>query len=635
MNQKSILNQRKHWKTLYAVSTPKFFKNADPETHNKEMNLSIEGTIPDNFNQKFNNVKSITFRNSNISYKNQQKIFDCINPTNIEEICFSSCQSKLFFSKLKDFLMGKANIKFMQLYLCRFENVSQQFIHFMDFAKCFKNTLTSIHMDIRHQFFVEDIQKNNLSTFFSNFSKLKHISIDFNHNTVQKPKSKKNSNELKIAPDDILKSIASQKCLKTIHFKFFINREKISTDLIKEIFENTKQTLRQISMRCLANSATQICIDSDLPLRDKFENMPNLQKVDLLFNGWSSTEFAKYTQHKNDQAKLVLQQNVHHYHESLEDFVKNVNLNVLSVNAILHVVSCVENYKRYDLLKIIVDKVLKIRSTDQSTNNNAFLAILFVIRNEKIVNWIIMHLNSEKLKNEFNLVFKTLYSIKKTYNNWKIFNHKNQLSVFLKLFCLAGFKLEDRHWRGSTYVQYIYFFMNDLHKEIVQRQVDVTIQKGIEIIKKTNENQFVIAPLFINQKKVYLSKNQVDNFHKDDADEPLKKKRKTNFPVIKDATKKMFAIFKHEVKVQRITDVLPDELMMHIFMFIDKPQSGGCFCEWLSVTMVCKEWNDLYVKMFKHHFKHEKIFFFGFSKFTTRILNQRQEMMIEENSNTE
>ena len=155
---------------------------------------------------------------------------------------------------------------------------------------------------------------------------------------------------------------------------------------------------------------------------------------------------------------------------------------------------------------------------------------------------------------------------------------------------------------------------------------------GIEILKKTNEDQSVITPLFINQKKVYLSKKRVNDFNEDD-NEPLKKKRKINLPVAKDSTKKMFAIFKHEVKSQRITDVLPDELMMHIFTFIDKPQSGGCFCEWLSVTMVCKEWNDLYVKMFKHHFKHEKIFFFDFSKFTSRILDQRQEMIIQENSN--
>jgi len=173
------------------------------------------------------------------------------------------------------------------------------------------------------------------------------------------------------------------------------------------------QTLMKIDIQCLSNDENHKCIDSDFSLQDEYENLPNLQKIYLSFNGWVNTEFQKYSQKKNEQAKIVFDQNVSQFHESLVDFVKNINLNVLSVNAILHFVYCIEKHNRYDLLKIIVDKILKIRSTNQSTNNNAFLAVLFVIRNEKIVNWIIMQLNAKKLKNQFNLVFKTLHSIKK------------------------------------------------------------------------------------------------------------------------------------------------------------------------------------------------------------------------------
>lgn len=592
------------------INVPVQIRKMTPDQYDGIKKVCITSGFPSNFDYKLPNVESIFFSTTSITRKNQEKMLECLDMSRVKKIHFNGHQTRHLFSNLKSEPNGNTGFKTLKIVPDTPINTryNAQIVDFIDLVKFSSTTIRSIKMHIGLSFYAPNKKTYSFDFLLSQTPDLKKLNIHIHDCHAETPI--RNNVKVTTGINDVLKGMLHLRKLKTLELCFSNDpQNKVSSKTFKQILENNRDTLRHLTIKIYQTPGNQTevkdCFDEEFSFAEEFKKLKKLESVSCYSNPFIRKPFDTLGIEQRNMVNRIVNKSLSSFDQEMETLVHDCNPSLLDfrrVSMVLRVLNC---HKQWELFKVFMLKLLQIRRTSDDSLMNSFMIIPYMVNNNEIVEMFWKSIGSKKLKRNMDLFLHEIIRIRKPNANHIFMNIKRELIILYCLFRFSGVKTQDRHRSGCSYIQLIYFYFNDFYKWL-----------------SINSKKLVSSEL--NNRTPIENSREIpkDSSHPSNEEtqlEPSNKRRKMNTPE------------EGEQENMAIHDILPNELMMHIFSFLSDWGQHKRFTEGMVLTMVCKQWRNIYLLCLIDSFKEKDVVFFNMSNFHKKFEPECEQLIIEEN----
>lgn len=645
-NIKSVLCEKKlkHCFEFPREFSSPLIENANYNVKNIMINCSNTKKLRRLVFPNMKNVNQLNFSARFISISIIQIIIEKIQKNNITTIQFNEPQTPKFYTTLSEFFTSQNSLTKIKFnWNNPFELTQKDILNSIQFSKEVGTNIKTLDISVFKHTFHNAKNDFDIQSFIVHFKNITHIRMGIITNKDSNPSTIKQKSMIckKTSIADFLNAIKH----KTNMEKLFIDSDmediNNSQNLLCEIMFNNRESLLQFGINDMnskkefnVNTIQSMILEmllmrrlySVCPIMKDFEqakmvNKSRLQKLlrsffqisyneDSIVNDNSTDKmtcvrvvskkiqslfpFFQHIKHQMDTNQRCL---TSEYCDYFIQEINKLNIDILTTHEIILLFMVLNIINNRNETIHFLKRVAQMKYQYESINDNCFIFILYLIRDNELSEVLWSNFDLKKIKNSISEIMKEMVDIRNIsqYYNW--FDVENECHILSKLIQKTNC-LNKTHSDQSTYSQYMYFYFHESYMKIIN-------DSSVGIIK----NKQPVLPL----------NRFLENNDKNSDYENHRKKRK------------IIEIKPSDQRIVRITQLCEKE-MEQIFSFVDDIKSKHSFCQWICVTLVCKEWFDIYINMFIRSFSGEKVKFnTGLSKFHRQLKYKCEQKIIQEN----
>jgi len=590
------------------VCLPMDIKKMTHENAQTASALCITGKLPTEIHFKFPMVSKIALYDSNIPKKSLLLLLSVIDIEKIKEIEFCGRQTKFTFRELSSRLLespvfeaASFTLTFSQIR--REQNLrknTQQTMMFMDFAIPLRNKIKKLNMQTM-QSYTHDLH-HSVKYFFSLFELLEEVRIDHTlytpDNVNQAPVAPAGVKRFNLTNKNLFECVSEKTHLRYVSLVTGDQDEKLSAPLFKKMLQNNKNTLTTVHLQynhfpriveweeSHKNCSPDYYFDKPFDFSHEISQVRNLER----FSGHLSfvNAFDKVKSEFEQNHEKIVQKVVVADAQDMHQYVDQIHSNKITIQQCDDLFRSFQEKGLYNYCNTLIDKfnLSDPRDIDYADGLVGFIMVLN--QDSLLAKLFFERIGREKLLKYLDLFLFRVQKSKRQYSSDPVYNQEYQDNMVVDIFRITN-NMGALHYTGATYEQYLYFYH--------QKAYRVFFPESLMRVKNTQEEEQEIEGASPKKRKI-----------NDDLED------------------------ENVVQEENLLDALPEVCTVSIFSFVDDVVQKRTFNQWMSISCVCKDWRNIYLKMLieKIHRKNG-IRFVGLPKFYGKLKPECEQIILNSN----